>query len=103
MSKKTRNELSLPVQKENPYITYGLYLLFFIFLIFLTITKISGEDDFFWHLETGKYIIETKTIPSADVFGYISEGQKWFPFEWGWDVVTYIIFSASGYSGIYVF
>lgn len=100
-STRISEESNSPV--ENSVFKYGLYLLFVLLLIFLSITKISGEDDFFWHLASGKYIVENKTVPSTDVFGYVTYGQEWIPFEWGWDVITFLIFSLSGYVGIYTF
>lgn len=71
-----------------------------IFIILLTTFKISGDDDIFWHLQTGKYITDNFSIPSADVFGFVTEGQKWIPFEWGFDVLVYNTYTVFGYPGI---
>lgn len=79
-----------------------LVLLFIVFFIFLNISKLNGEDDFFWHISTGKYIIENKVIPDVDVFGFVTQGQPWIPFEWLWDVSAYLIFSLTGFSGLYI-
>jgi len=85
---------------DNPLYNYGLLAVFFIFLIFFTTFKITGDDDVFWHLATGRFILQTGHIPSVDVFGFMTQGQPWMPFEWGWDVLTYSIYSFSGYVGI---
>ena len=103
MNKRRKTENTVPSSKENPYVNYALYVLFFILLVFFTITKMGGEDDFYWHLESGKYIVENKTIPTTDTFGYVTYGQHWIPFEWGWDVLTYSIYNSTGFEGIYVF
>jgi len=102
MSKKVkRNEKTPvklpPVPKAYFYIISGLFL---FFVTLFTTFKISGDDDVFWHLETGRYISENNVIPSHDVFGFITEGKEWIPFEWGWDVLSYRVFSLSGYAGI---
>jgi hypothetical protein len=89
--------------KENPLFNYLLIFLFTIFLILLTTFKISGDDDVFWHLATGRYVVENFHVPSADVFGFITEGQEWMPFEWGWDVLTYGLYNAGGYTAISIF
>ncbi len=89
--------------KENPVYNYILLILFAVFIVLLTTFKISGDDDVFWHLATGRYIIETGTVPSTDVFGFITEGQEWMPFEWGWDVTTFFIFKITGYTGLSIF
>lgn len=46
--------------------------LFFIFFL-LTFLKIPVYNyDFWWHLSTGKYIAETKSLPDKDPFSYTS-------------------------------
>src|ERR1700674_5875959 len=97
--KKTKNleKNPAPAKNENPYLNYGLLVMFFVLLVFFNITKISGEDDFYWHLASGRYIVENKTVPSMDVFSYVTYGQQWIPFEWAWDVTTYLIYSLTGF------
>lgn len=89
--------------KDNPLYNYGLILFFSVFIIFFSTFKITGDDDVFWHLATGRYIVETHQVPSADVFGYITQGQEWMPFEWGWDIVTYGLYNIGGYTAISIF
>jgi hypothetical protein len=101
---KTKEKKSTAVSyKANPVFDYALLAAFAVFIIFFTTFKISGDDDVFWHLATGKYVMETGHVPSTDIFGYVTQGQEWMPFEWGWDVVTYNIYKAFGYTGISVF
>ncbi len=50
-----------------------------------------GDDDVFWHLATGRWIAAHHTVPSADVFGYATQGETWIPFEWGWDLLAYAV------------
>lgn len=88
--------------KTNIVPKYFLVALFYVLVLSFTSYKFL-DDDFFWHLSTGRYIVENKTVPSADVFGFETEGTKWIPFEWGWDVTTYLIYTASGYTGLSIF
>ncbi|MCX7877862.1 MAG: hypothetical protein N2510_04375, partial [Ignavibacteria bacterium] len=37
------------------------------------------------------------------MFGHATYGSEWIPFEWGWDLLTYLIFSVSGIEGIQIF
>ncbi len=80
-----------------------ILFLFTVFIFAITSTKISQDNDVFWHLATGRYIIENKTIPSADVFGFVTEGTKWIPFEWGWDVINYVLFLSGSWILVSVF
>ncbi len=82
---------------------YILPLLFLLFITLITTFKISGDDDLFWHLQVGKYITANNVIPSTDVFGFVTAGQEWIPFEWGFDALAYNIYSISGYTGLSIF
>jgi hypothetical protein len=65
--------------------------------------KISGDDDLFWHLATGRYIVQNGSVPDKDVFGHVTSGQEWIPFEWGWDILTYGLYNTGGYNAILIF
>ncbi|MGB9696633.1 MAG: hypothetical protein ACPL2D_05000 [Ignavibacteria bacterium] len=81
----------------------AVLLFFALFLAFFTTFKITGDDDVFWHLATGRYILEHHYVPSTDVFGYMTEGQPWMPFEWGWDVISYLIYQLGGFTTLSIF
>ena len=104
MSKsKTKNKVTknIDITKTTNYDRI-LVLLFIGFFVLLNISKLNGEDDFFWHISTGKYIVENKVVPDVDVFGFITQGQPWIPFEWLWDVNAYLIYSFTGFYGLYI-
>lgn len=91
------------VPEENKYVTYGLLGVFLV-LVFMAVSyQISGDDDLFWHLATGRYIVENKIVPDKDVFGHITSGTEWIPFEWGWDLLTYGLYNIGGYNAILLF
>lgn len=79
------------------FLNYLLLSSFFVFVLVLTTFKIFQDDDIFWHLSTGRYIIQNFTVPSTDVFGFVTSGTRWIPFEWGWDVLTYLIYIIGGF------
>lgn len=93
-------EIVSNVSKDYEYI---LLFIFAVFVILLSTTKLNGEDDLFWHMATGKFIVENKYIPDTDVFGHVTGGMPWIPFEWFWDIFAYTIYSFSGFTGLYVF
>ncbi len=97
---KNKDE-SLP--EENKYVTYGLLGVFLVFVFMAVSYQISGDDDLFWHLATGRYIVENKVVPDKDVFGHITSGHEWIPFEWGWDILTYGLYNIGGYNAILLF
>ncbi len=64
-------------------------------VVLLSLSKIA-DDDVFWHLATGRWIAQNHSIPTADVFGFVTHGQRWIPFEWGWDLLTFWLYSITG-------
>lgn len=97
--KKLSNEQT---SKYNRPITTGLVFAFFLFIIFFTTSKLTNEDDYFWHLATGRYIVQNNSIPNQDVFSFPTLGQPWLVTEWGWDVLTFLIFNSFSFLGLSV-
>lgn len=91
------------VLAENKYFVWSLFASFAIVVFLASSYKVTGDDDFFWHLATGRYIIENKVVPDTDIFGFATGGVEWIPFEWGWDVLSYGLYNIAGYNTILVF
>lgn len=90
------------VTTENNYFVFSLMGVFLVFVFLATTFKIA-DDDFFWHLATGRYIVENGVVPGTDVFGETTQNVTWIPFEWGWDVVSFLLYKLNGYNMILVF
>lgn len=103
MAKAKQNKKApLKLIQENKYFTWGMFAAFLICVFLLSSYKIE-DDDFFWHLSTGRFIVENKYVPDSDVFSYPSQNAQWIPFEWGWDMMTYELFITGGYTAIFIF
>lgn len=100
---KQNKKQAVKTAEENIYASWGLLGLFLVLVFMASSYKISGDDDLFWHLATGRYIVENKVVPDKDVFGHITSGTEWIPFEWGWDILTYGLYNIGGYNAILVF
>jgi hypothetical protein len=75
----------------------------FVFLLFAGIfafaTRTATDPDLWWHLRTGKLIVETGVVPHADPFSYSRLGQPWIAHEWLSDLALfglYRLFHAAG-------
>lgn len=102
-NKQTKLKNSAVIPEENKYVSFGLLGIFLVLVFMAASYKISGDDDIFWHLATGRYIVEHKVVPDKDVFGHITSGNEWIPFEWGWDVMTYGLYNIGGLNAILLF
>lgn len=72
---------------------------FFVFFLFFTIFNIAFlptvDPDFFWHLKTGKLLLENG-FPAGDPFSFTKLGSPWHLHEWLSEVVLFKIFDIAG-------
>jgi hypothetical protein len=73
---------------------------FFMLLIFAAASRPITDPDFWWHLRTGQYIVETKSIPHSDIFSTLRLGSEWVTHEWLSEVLMYYLFRPLGFAGL---
>jgi hypothetical protein len=56
--------------------------------------------DFFWHLATGRWIVEHRALPLTDPFTTASDRTPWINGEWLFEVVLYGFERAAGVTGL---
>lgn len=78
-------------------------VLFFMIMIFAAAARPISDPDFWWHLKTGQYIAETKSIPYTDMFSTLRFGSEWVTHEWLSEVLMYFVFRAAGFGGLIIF
>ena len=79
--------------------------LLLICLLLMVIVKCnipaSGmEEDIWWHMSTGDWILKHQAIPTHDVFATYTMGSPWIAYTWLFDVLTSKICSVWGLHGI---
>ena len=57
------------------------------------------EHDYWWHLATGKYILEHGTVPTEDVFSFTAT-KPWVAHYWLADVIGYALYLLVGTPGM---
>jgi hypothetical protein len=77
--------------------TFPLLLLLLIFA--LTAREIM-DPDFWWHLRTGQYIVQSHTIPRVDIFSSTFAGKPWLTHEWLSEVFMYSLYRAGGWTAL---
>lgn len=61
-----------------------------------------SDNDFYWHIKTGEYIVSTLSFPVQDIFSFPYFGKEWILHEWLTEVLLYQVFHAFGFTGIRV-
>ncbi len=61
---------------------------------------LNMDGDLPRHLLMGKIVLETKTVPTTDIFSYVYEGRPLIPHEWLAGVIFFLFYSKLGLDGI---
>jgi len=76
-----------------------LALALFIALFAMSARQIT-DPDFWWHLKTGQYIVQTQSIPHHDVFSFTVTDHKWITHEWLTQVLMFGLYRLGGLSAL---
>jgi hypothetical protein len=76
--------------------------LLIVLLGFLSIASIS-DNDIWFHLKTGEWILKHHALPLKDVFSYTASSPTWMAQSWLSQIVFFIVFHLSGFPGLILF
>jgi hypothetical protein len=79
--------------------TLILTALYFIPAMFI-LQPVVSDPDIWWHLQTGRWIIEHGTLPITDPFSAFGEGKSWTAYSWLFEIGMYELVSVFGESAI---
>lgn len=71
-------------------------------LSFFFAARPLSDGDFWWHLKTGEYILNTRSIPRTDFFSFTNYGRAWVAHEWLSEAIFYVIYSRVGFNVLIV-
>jgi hypothetical protein len=58
------------------------------------------DPDIWWHLQSGKWIVEHRAFPATDPFSAYGEGQPWVAYSWLFEIGMYGVIQVFGETGI---
>jgi hypothetical protein len=100
------DQSALSRQRWIVYLLPSLTDFAFILPIFLLFGLAGGTErllsdgDTGWHIRTGEWILQHRSVPVSDFFSFTKFGQPWFAWEWGCDVIFALLHQACGLSGV---
>jgi hypothetical protein len=71
--------------------------------IFTMAVRVMADTDIWWHLQSGRWIVENKAIPTTDPFSHTKFGQPWIDHGWLAQAVIYLFLDLFGYAGPVLF
>src|SRR5438270_1332587 len=66
-------------------------------------TRLLGDAGTGWHIRNGQHILQTQAVPREDYFSYTMSGQRWYSWEWLYDVGAGATDWYLGLNGIVIF
>ncbi len=54
------------------------------------------NNDIWWHLRTGRLLVETRAFPRSDIYSFSAAGNPWVLHEWLSQIIFYGIHAAGG-------
>ena len=59
-----------------------------------------ADGDTGWHIRAGEWILDTRSIPSRDIFSFSRPSEPWYAWEWLADVLFAILHRSRGLAGV---
>jgi hypothetical protein len=70
--------------------------------IFALATQASAVADTWWHLASGRYIWQTRSVPLHDPFSFTVAGRPWTDVYWLAQLAMYLLYCLAGFGGLNV-
>jgi hypothetical protein len=71
-----------------------------LFGLFAMAARNAVDPDLWWHLKTGQYIAEHKSVPHVDPFSFTRAGAHWVAHEWLAELFLYHAQRLVGWNGL---
>jgi hypothetical protein len=68
--------------------------------IFTMAVRLPADTDTWWHLRSGQYILENRTVPTTDPFSHTQAGRPWIDHGWLAQLFWYGLFALGGWPGL---
>jgi hypothetical protein len=93
---------------ERPAFRPLLLLLIFVVAVlaaYLYMCNNMADPDQFWHIATGRWIVENRAIPKVDIFSWwaTANHRPWIPQGWLFGVSIYGVWALGGFTAVYWF
>ncbi|MGC2187111.1 MAG: hypothetical protein WA607_01700 [Candidatus Sulfotelmatobacter sp.] len=83
--------------------TRNVFLAALFIGLFAMAARNVTDPDVWWHLKTGQYIAEHRSVPHTDPFSYTRAGQPWVAHEWLSELSMYELERTTGWGGLILF
>jgi len=97
------NRASASIASRNFGVSLPLWVFLIAFGATLAMTRhILADQDPYWHIAAGRWIIAHGAVPHNDVFSYSMTGAPWTAHEWLSEVILAAVYDRFGWAGLVV-
>ena len=82
------------------FTTRRLFVVILLTGLFTLAARGIADPDFWWHLRTGQYIVQTHSVPHQDIYSFTNYGRPWIAHEWLSEVLIYSLYRLAGWAGL---
>jgi hypothetical protein len=68
--------------------------------LFAMAVRTAADTDMYWHLRTGQFILQTRSVPMSDPFSWTAVGTPWVDVHWLSQVVLFSTYALLGAPGL---
>ena len=86
-----------------PSLAEVLFVTIFIYLPLSDATGLLDDGDTGYHIRAGEFILDTLSIPSHDMFSFLSPPLPWTAHEWLSEVIMALLHRSFGLTGVVLF
>jgi len=89
--------MSAAVASRLRRITPGQLIVVAAFVVILCVlVRRGGDPDIFWHLVTGKWMVDHHQLISQDIYTFTVAGKQWVDPEYITEILIYLVFKLGG-------
>jgi hypothetical protein len=63
-------------------------------------SRTGWDQDIWWHLRTGQWIVEHRQLPTADPFSQYGRDKEWVAYSWLFALIVYAVHHGLGLKGL---
>jgi hypothetical protein len=82
--------------------TRRIFVVILVLGLFAMAARGVADPDVWWHLRTGKLIIQNHQVFHSDPYSFTRAGQPWINHEWLSEVAMYVVYRLAGWGGLIV-
>jgi len=98
----TTQEIETQTFTRSGFLNKALYIYVAAIVFFAGFFKIA-DLDFWWHLQTGKILWQTKTFQRTEIYSFTSAGRPYVDHEWLFQLIQFALYQNAGAAGVIIF